>query len=404
MATDPKTIHQVTNPFDGYVNTYDSYGQSVENKIVNLGLTPLPAPVITGLKLKADVILGDLVLNTIDANNVVWVCTGIDGWWEQPDPEMPDLPRGLGDGSYDVRGRWQARQITLKGSFFCTDPSYVAAARDTLIRATSLVYTGAWLKTNENPTRACYVRLSGKPNIETTGARGRTDFSIGLRAADPVKYEWKTSDTEGTGYTIATIPAKSTSPSHSGTSTITNIGNTEVTAIFDVQGPLTGPATLQNTTTQDLILIINSLREGATSTVSGKALTSNIATITTTSAHNLLAGDLVTIAGVDTTFNGDQTVVDVPTTTSFTFNLIHANVTSATSTGTVTRDPDHLEIDTYEHSVALNGDTYGARSNIDTLVDWIKLAPGDNVISLIDEGNANSTASVSVYYRSGWIG
>jgi len=404
MATDPRTIHQVTNPYDGYVNTYDSYAQGVENKEVNTALTPLPAPFITGMKLRADVILGSLVLNTVDANNVIWVCTDIEGWWEQPDPEVPDLPRGLGDGSYDVRGRWQARQITLKGSFLCPDPSYVAAARDTLIRATSLVYTGAWLKTNESPTRACYVRLSGKPNIQTVTARGRTDFSIGLRAADPIKYEWKDSDVDGTGYTIATIPAKSTSPSHSGTAVINNVGNTEVTAIFDVQGPLTGPATLQNTTTQELILIIDSLRAGVTKTVSNKALTSNVATITTSTAHGLVAGDLVTIAGVDSTFNGDQSVIDVPTTTTFRFDLIHANVTSAVATGTVTRDPDHLEIDTYEHSVAFNGDTYGARSSIDTLVDWIKLSPGNNTISLIDEGNVNSTASVSVYYRSGWIG
>jgi len=34
------------------------------------------------------------------------------------------------------------------------------------------------------------VRLSGPPNIETVTARGRTEFSIGLRAADPIKYEF----------------------------------------------------------------------------------------------------------------------------------------------------------------------------------------------------------------------
>lgn len=387
-----------------YVNPVNANTQAKENIAVRTGLTPLPYPEITGLKLKADIILGDLVLNTVDANNVVWVCTGMTGWWEHPEPDIPDLTRGLGDGSYDVRGRWQARQITINGSFFCSDPSLVPAARDKLIRATSLVYTGAWLKTSENPTRASYVRLNGKPNIETVNTRGRTDFSIGLKAADPIKYEWKDSDLTGMGYTSVTIPAKNTSLGRSGTATVNNIGNTEVTAIFDVQGPLTGPATLQNLTRSELALIISPLAAGITKTVSNKALTSNVATITTTTAHGFAAGDAVTISGVDSTFNGDQVVVNTPTTNTFTFNLVHANVTAVASGGTVVKDPDHLEIDTYEHSVAFNGDTYGARSKIDTLVDWIKLAPGNNTISFIDEGNAASTASVTVFYRSGWIG
>jgi hypothetical protein len=41
---------------------------------------------------------------------------------------------------------------------------------------------------------------------------------------------------------------------------------------------------------------------------------------------------------------------------------------------------------------------------VDTLVDWIVLAPGANSINITDEGQANSTASMVVYYRSGWIG
>jgi hypothetical protein len=63
-----------------------------------------------------------------------------------------------------------------------------------------------------------------------------------------------------------------------------------------------------------------------------------------------------------------------------------------------------LEIDTYDREVALDGDINGTRSIIDTLVDWIRLSPGQNTITFIDEGNANSTAVLRVYYRSGWIG
>ena len=63
-------------------------------------------PYITGLKLEGDISINGLVLNTIDENKVVWVCTDIKGWWSLPTPEVPNIPRGLDDGAYDVRGRW----------------------------------------------------------------------------------------------------------------------------------------------------------------------------------------------------------------------------------------------------------------------------------------------------------
>ena len=69
-------------------------------------------------------------------------------------------------------------------------------------------------------------------------------------------------------------------------------------------------------------------------TISNKALTSNIATISTGSTpHGLIAGDGVTIYGVDSTFNGTYTVLDAPTTTSFRYNKQATNVTSAVTTG-----------------------------------------------------------------------
>ena len=63
-------------------------------------------------------------------------------------------------------------------------------------------------------------------------------------------------------------------------------------------------------------------------TISNKALTSNIATLTTAAVHGYAIGDVVTIDGVDTTFNGTYVVASVPTTTTFTYALTAANVTS----------------------------------------------------------------------------
>jgi len=388
-----------------YLNEYvDEPTQATETKFVNKGLSPVPYPKITGLKLDAGVSLGSLVLNTIDEDGVVWICTDIEGWWNHPDTDVQDIPRGYGDGSYDVRGRYQARQLTLNGVFLVPDSSYVAAARSKLIASTDLVYVGDWLRTNENPTKASYVRLSGRPEITTVNARGRTEFSIGLRAPDPLKYEWYAGNE--LGYRSVVVPGKSASPAVSGEGSVANTGNAYAPVVLEITGPLTGPGVILNVTTNEEITIIESLRGVLTRAVSNKALTSNVATLTTSTTHSLIAGDEVVVTGVDATFNGTYVVISAPTTTTFTYAKTATNVVSAavSPTGTATYGPDILEIDTRDHEVALNGDAVGKRNLIDVLAEWTLLAPGTNVFSFIDEGAANATASLTVYYRSAWLG
>jgi len=376
--------------------------QEHETVTVNKALTPLPYPQISGLKLDADIQLGSLVLNTIDVNGVVWVCTDIEGWWVHTDPSVPDIERGFGDGSYDVRGRWLARQITLSGVFLPPGPSFVQAARNTLVSATSLVYTSGWLYVNENPKKASKVRLSGRPDIETVNARGRTEFSIGLRAADPIKYEWK--DAEPDGYTIVTIPCANTAASETGVRNVQNIGNTKVSAVFVVSGPITGNSTIYNSTTNELITILQPLRAATTKTASLRALTSNVATITTTAAHTFLVNDLVTVSIANATFDGVHTVTSVPTTTTFTYAKVATDVVSGAAVGTASIAVDILEIDTYDHAVAFNEYMIGTRSMIDVLVDWTQLGAGANSIEFSDASGNNASATMDVYYRSGWIG
>jgi hypothetical protein len=65
-----------------------------------------------------------------------------------------------------------------------------------------------------------------------------------------------------------------------------------------------------------------------TVSINNKALTSNVATLTTTAAHGLCTGMEITITGVDATFNGDYTITGVPTTTTFTYAKTAANVAS----------------------------------------------------------------------------
>jgi hypothetical protein len=310
-----------------YINEYyDDVTQAYENKTVDKSLIPVPVPKITGMQLNADIILNGLILNTIDEDGVVWVCTGIDGWWNHPEPDIADIPRGYGDGSYDIRGRYQSRQITLNGVFLTPDSSYVQAARDKLIKAADLVHFGGWLKTNEQPLKASWVRLNGAPSIETVNARGRTEFSIGLRAPDPLKYEWYEDDE--LGYRMSVLTCTNALSPGTGTVTINNTGNAYTPVILEIHGTVNGNGDIQNVTTNELISTVQPIGSGVV-----------------------------------------------------------------------------VEIDTKEHEVAVDGDAVGKRNYVDVLAEWFYLAPGNNVISFVDDGNANnSSAYINVYYRSAWLG
>ena len=63
-------------------------------------------------------------------------------------------------------------------------------------------------------------------------------------------------------------------------------------------------------------------------TITNKALTSNVATLTTSAAHGLAVGDEVWVEGVDSTFNGKYTVTVVGSTTTFSYAKTASNVSS----------------------------------------------------------------------------
>lgn len=381
--------------------------QGQENYYANTGLTPLPTPHLTGMKLQEDVSINDFVLNRIDEYGVVWVCTDIKGWWTMPTPDMPELSRGWGDGSYDVKGRFTARNLTLEGVFLTPDPSLVAAARNRLIAAINLVYSGGWLKTSENPTKASFVRLSGDPEIETVNARGRTEFSIGLRAADPLKYEWY--DLNEEGFRSAEVLCKSVTPARTGNSTINNSGNYRTQPTITVQGPIVGPAYIDNTTNSETITISGTLRAATTKNITNRSLSDNVATITTSTAHGLFAGDIVSISGLGAPYDGaEKLILEVvgtqSTSTSFRIEAFGTNQASGGVSGTLSYGPDILEIDTYNRQVFLNGQYSGARTKLDVYNEWVSLSPGNNVINFRDDGApSNSAAKLTVDYRSAWL-
>lgn len=72
-------------------------------------------------------------------------------------------------------------------------------------------------------------------------------------------------------------------------------------------------------------------------TVTTVALTSNVATLTTSVAHGFSVGSIVVVSNItnnSSLFNGTYTVASVPTSTTFTYAKTNANITSTAATGT----------------------------------------------------------------------
>lgn len=73
-----------------------------------------------------------------------------------------------------------------------------------------------------------------------------------------------------------------------------------------------------------------------TATVTNKALSGNIATLTVSAPHTFVVGETITVSGVDATFNGSYTVTATPTSLTVRYAKTASTVSSTPSGGTIT--------------------------------------------------------------------
>ena len=112
--------------------------------------------------------------------------------------------------------------------------------------------------------------------------------------------------------------------------------------------------------------------------VTNKALTSNVATLTTSTAHNFKPGDSVTVTGVDVAFDGTFTILATPTATTFTYAKTSTDVSSTADTGTATvaagpREVTALDDNTPDQDYNVPGNVnYNADEDLDTVINSVE--------------------------------
>ena len=382
------------------------YDQGQKNKLVDKSLSNVYIDHLTGMKLKADIRLGDFVFNRIDEYGVVWVVSNIEGWWNLPEVSMQDLPRGWGDGSYTTFGRFGSRQLTITGSFLLQDTdTQLEAARERLIKAINLVKKDAWLVLDEDTPKALKVRLSGTPEISTVNPRGKTDFSIGLVAANPIKFKWE--DARDDGYALKTITNNSSQ-------IIRNDGNTPVGVIFEIIGPTTGPTSLFNKTSEQLLDVIYKLDKYKTYSVyTTQVLDGNLVfTTNNNEPHGFSVGDPIDILNIVDTFEISNVIcavndyLDINTRLKHNFSVgqrIYLTGINAVSGYSAVTDGEYAISNVYatdenKFRISVSGLTVNASQTTNTVP---KFSVWSNTSSIVFDGQ-NNLATVTTQAAHGF--
>ena len=243
--------------------------------------------------------------------------------------------------------------VTVTGVDATFNGTYTITAR------TSTTFSYAKTASNVSSTAASGTAVAGKTGagnlVLATGANG-TENKIVFAAGGLTSGNEQMSITPDVNVHIE-IDTPSTSSTTGALTVVGGVGiagsvniagNTTITGNLSFGGGSTSAENLtvtnplvfvgdqNNADTQDLGLVgeYSATVTVSTATVNNKALTSNVATLTTAAAHNFLVGDRITIAGVDATFNGTYALTAIPTATTFSYAKTASNVTSAAASGT----------------------------------------------------------------------
>lgn len=125
-------------------------------------------------------------------------------------------------------------------------------------------------------------------------------------------------------------------------------------------------------------------------TITNKRITSDVATLTTATAHGFYIGTSVIVSGVDATFNGTYTVTNVTSDTTFSYDKVNDDVAQTAATGTVVAATDDRISITLQYNDVLKTigkidpgtyDLYATRTSGE-VIETIYIASGNVTVAL----------------------
>lgn len=200
-----------------------------------------PSSTVAGAFSESPIAIGQLVLNTIDVNDVMWIAEKFDGWGS-PGSTAEMTPRLRAHGATESEGFLQPRVMTIEGIIDAPSALALSNAVDELISAVSLD-TFTLMVSESGRVRHCTARRQDEVLVswlDEVTAR----FSIQIAAKDPRKYgdlvthtTRLPSSTGGRTYP-ATYPLVYTGVSNTGVVRVRNEGNTQAPVWVRIDGPV----------------------------------------------------------------------------------------------------------------------------------------------------------------------
>jgi hypothetical protein len=189
----------------------------------------------------AIVALGDLLLNTVDANGVFWILEKLSGWGS-PGSTAELSQRARGHGATSSEGFLRARVMTLEGTIDAPSALALSLAVDELSAAVSL---GGFRLLVAEAGRVRHAEVKRQDEVLISWLDDVTaKFSIQIAAKDPRKFgDLVTASTRlpfSSGGLIrpSTWPRTWTGVSGTGQVTVNNPGNTQAPVWLRIDGPL----------------------------------------------------------------------------------------------------------------------------------------------------------------------
>ena len=180
-----------------------------------------------------------------------------------------------------------------------------------------------------------------KENWQNVSGIGGTEFLV-VQVNNMVYFYDKSYDTTSASQKSYSINLSNYSAGNSYSVSETPISTSSITGSLIITSAAINPISVEYTPSSDTIsveIIDIKIRDfeylGMSSNISTISRTSNVVTITTTAAHLLNVGDAIQVNGSLGIFNGSFVVATVPTSTTFTYALTGANLTTTSATGFV---------------------------------------------------------------------
>lgn len=187
------------------------------------------------------VALGDLLLNSVDADGVAWILEEFN-WEDSPSSSAETTQRSGGNGGTSSQGFYTPMVYTLKGTIMAPTAALCVAARNTLSSAVTLDLFQLTVG-DSGLIQHSMVKRQDQIIWERINPTDRT-FSIQVVAPDPRKFgDLTTTSTrlpfsEG-GLTFPiTFPITFTGVSGTGVVRVNNPGNTQAPVWLRIDGPI----------------------------------------------------------------------------------------------------------------------------------------------------------------------